>query len=119
MNEHDRIRLAHMLDAAREAIAFTESHTLDSFRDDRKTVLAVVKDIEIIGEAAARLSHDIQVTHSEIPWPQIVGMRNRLIHAYFDIEVETVWKTVHEDLPALIVVLQRILGSTNTEDETE
>ncbi|MCD4687457.1 MAG: DUF86 domain-containing protein [Anaerolineae bacterium] len=123
MNNDDRVRLQHMLDAAHEALVFADEESLETLRTDRKLLLALVKDIEIIGEAASRLSDEIQQTNAHIPWPQIVGMRNRLIHAYFDIEVETVWKTVIDDLPPLITELETLLSSSNTDenhtDETQ
>lgn len=100
-----------MLDAGREALEFVENETLETLRQDRKTLLAIVKAIEIIGEAAAKISQPFQETHPEIPWPQIIGMRNRLIHAYFDIEIETVWQTVQDDLPPLMTTLEHVLES--------
>ena len=60
---------------------------------------ALVKDIEIIGEAASRVSQDFRATHPQLPWADIVGMRNRLIHAYFDINLDRVWDTIKKDLP--------------------
>jgi uncharacterized protein with HEPN domain len=71
--------------------------------------LAVVKDIEIIGEAAARISEEAQEAYPQIPWVDIVGMRNRLTHAYFDINLDIVWDTVTANLPPLITELEKIL----------
>jgi len=99
MNTDDRVRLQHMLDAAREAETFLAHQPREALDADRKLVLALVKDIEIIGEAASRISTETRQKTPCIPWAQIVGMRNRLIHAYFDIDVDTVWKTVKDDLP--------------------
>ncbi len=70
-------------------------------------VLSLVKDIEIIGEAATRISEDCRRESPEIPWRNIVTMRNRLIHGYFDINLDIVWKTVTEELPPLSVHLQK------------
>jgi uncharacterized protein with HEPN domain len=69
---------------------------------DRVLTLALIKCIEIIGEAASRVSHETQAAHPEIPWPDIVGMRNRLIHVYFDIDLDRVHDTITSDLPPLI-----------------
>ena len=110
MNKDDRIRLQHMLDAAEEAIAFLDHASQETLEQDRKLLLAIVKDIEIIGEAASKVSGESQHSTPNIPWPQIISMRNRLTHAYFDIDIETVWKTVNEDLPPLIIQLKRILS---------
>src|SRR6266700_148323 len=102
MSEPDRIRLRHMLDGAREALTFVQGHTLDDLRRDRMLALALVKELEIIGEAASKVSQDLQTSTPEIPWPIIVGMRNRLIHAYFDNSTEIVRITVPSKLPELV-----------------
>ena len=109
MNKDDRIRLHHLLDAAHEAVAFIQTETRESLDNDHKLLLALVKDTEIIGKAASRISEALQQTTPEIPWAQIVGMRNRLIHAYFNIDGETVWKTITEDLPPLIAEPENII----------
>jgi uncharacterized protein with HEPN domain len=69
----------------------------------------LVKCVEIIGEAAARVGADTKGTYPQIPWAQIVAMRNRLVHAYFDIDLDQVWKAATEDLPPLVVALESIL----------
>jgi uncharacterized protein with HEPN domain len=71
-------------------------------------VLSLVKDVEIIGEAAANVSKDCRERFSHIPWKSIINMRNRLIHAYFDINLDIVWQTVTKDLPSLIIKLEEI-----------
>ncbi len=110
MNKDDLIRLRHMLDAAREAQAFVTGRKRGDLDTDRMLLLSVVKDIEVIGEAASRISPEVRSTHPEIPWPAIVTMRHRLIHAYFDINTETVWSTVTDDLPPLIAALAEIIS---------
>jgi uncharacterized protein with HEPN domain len=72
---------------------------------------SLVKAIEILGEAAAKTSDDLRNQHPSIPWPQITAMRNRLIHAYFDINLDRVWDTVTDDLPPLVAELERIIDS--------
>ncbi len=111
MRKDDEIRLRHMLDAAREALSFTQGRTRSDLDRDRQLVLALVKDIEIVGEAAARITEPGRRDAPEIPWQRIVGMRNRLVHAYFDIDLEVVWKTVQEDLPQLIALLEEAIPS--------
>jgi uncharacterized protein with HEPN domain len=109
MHKDDQIRLRHMLDAALEAMAFTKSRTRTSLDTDRMLVLSLVKEIEIIGEAANQVSElTIELTPA-IPWADIISMRNRLVHAYFDINLEILWKTVLYDLPPLIAVLEDVL----------
>jgi uncharacterized protein with HEPN domain len=98
-----------MLDASREAESFSRNKTRKSLDTDRKLALALVKCIEIIGEAAAQISNESREALPQIPWSDIIAMRNRLIHAYFDINLDILWKTIIEDLPPLISELKKIL----------
>jgi len=109
MRSDERIRLRHMLDAAREAMRSSSTRTRESLERDRVWTLGLVKCVEIIGEAAAKVSVETQGECPQIPWAQIVAMRNRLVHAYFDIDLDQVWKTVNEDLPPLAKELGQIL----------
>jgi len=109
MHKDDEIRLRHMLDAAREARSFAQGQSRKDLDSSRMLVLALVKDIEIVGEAATRVSEDVQSSHPEIPWPDIIGMRHRLIHAYFEINLDILWETVTTDLPPLTASLENIL----------
>jgi uncharacterized protein with HEPN domain len=111
MFKDDRIRMQHMLDAALEAESFAANRSRSDLDHDRMLVLSLVKDVEIIGEAAAHVTKESRDMYPELPWLEIVGMRNRLIHAYFDIDLDRVWDTVVEDLPPLIRMLERILIS--------
>jgi uncharacterized protein with HEPN domain len=109
MRKDDSIRLHHMLDAAKEAESFSHDKSRSSLDIDRELVFALVKCIEIIGEAATRISNESREVLPQIPWANIIGMRNRLIHAYFDINLDILWKTVIEDLPPLISKLEKII----------
>ena len=80
----------------------------DLFREKQLT-LALFKCIEIVGEAASRVSIDVREAHPEIPWPSIIGMRNRLVHVYFDVDAELVFETVRDELPPLIDNIERII----------
>jgi len=106
MNEADVIRLRHMRDAAREVLAFTQHRARSDLDGDRMLVLALVKAIEIIGEAAYQLSDDARDELPDIPWNDIIGMRHRLVHAYFDINLDILWQTAQDDIPALLAVLE-------------
>jgi uncharacterized protein with HEPN domain len=99
-----------MLDAAREALSFIASRTRDELGANRMLALAVVKDLEIIGEAATKISDSTRGLAPEIPWPLIMGMRHRLIHAYYEIDFEIVWNTARSRLPEITVVLERLLA---------
>ena len=102
MLSEDSIRLNHMRDATREALAFVAGKTRDDLDIDRQLVLALVKSIEIIGEAAAKTSRGFKTISIDIPWHDIIAMRNRLIHAYFDIDLDILWQTVTTELPPLL-----------------
>lgn len=109
MPRNDAAYLLDMILAARDALSFTEGMSYSDFVLDRRTQLSVVKCVEIVGEAAANVSEDTRRVHPDIPWAQIVGMRNRLVHVYFDIDLQVLWATVHHDLPALITLLQPLV----------
>lgn len=109
MQKGDQIWLRHMLDAAREADLFAQEKTRDDLDGDRLLALALMKCIEIIGEAAANISKECRETIPAVPWKSILGMRNRLVHAYFEIDLDVVWYTTKVSLPPLIQVLEGIL----------
>jgi len=109
MLSEDSIRLNHMRDATREALAFVAGKTRDDLDIDRQLVLALVKSIEIIGEAAAKTSRGFKTTSTDIPWRDITAMRNRLIHAYFDIDLDILWQTVTTERPPLLESLEALL----------
>ena len=88
MREDDAIRVRHMLDAAREALEFAQGRTRKAFDEDRMLVLSISKDIEIIGEAASRVTECGRNEMDGIPWEEIIAMRHRLVHAYFDINLD-------------------------------
>ena len=106
---HDLIRLRHMLDAAQEAITFASGKTRKDLDIDRILALAIVKSIEIIGEAASKVTEKFRSNKKGIPWEDIITMRHRLTHAYFDINLDIVWQTVRADLPELIKELEEII----------
>ena len=110
MRKDDEIRLRHMLDAAREAVGFARRRTRGDLDEDRQLLLALLKDVEIVGEAAMQVTEPTRQRLPEIPWARIVGMRNRLVHAYFDINLDIVWNTVQGDLPELISLLERAIA---------
>jgi uncharacterized protein with HEPN domain len=108
-NEADRVRLRHMFDAAREAVDLLGGRSLADLRQDRVLQLALTRLVEIVGEAAGRVSPDARQLLPDLPWPDIVGMRNRLIHAYFNVDLTVLHTTIVDDLPVLIVALADVL----------
>ena len=111
MPPSDVVRLRHMLDAAREAITFGAGRLPNDLARDRVLTLALIKCIEIIGEAAAKVSAETRASTPQIPWSDIIAMRNRLIHAYFDVDVNRVSDTLANDLPPLIALLDKTVAS--------
>lgn len=105
----DLIRLKHMLDSAEAILKFTFLKMRDDLDNDRLLSAGIVRELEIIGEAAGRISLETQAKLPEIPWKQMIGMRNRLIHAYFDIDHSIVWQTIEKEIPLLKSKLSNIL----------
>ena len=98
-----------MLDYAREAVGITDSKSREDLDRDRVLNLALTRLVEIIGEAANRVSNETQLKHPEIPWPQIIAMRNRVIHAYDNVDLNVLWDVIVLDLPPMIERLLRIV----------
>lgn len=109
MNERDRLYLRHVLDAIGAIESFT-SEGRGLFMSDRKTQSAVVRQIEIIGEAVKQLSPALTGSEPAVPWRQIAGTRDRLIHAYFNVDLDAVWAMVQDDLPQLKADVARLLA---------
>lgn len=110
MLHEDKIRLQHILEEAKEACKYVEGYTFEKFHRDGKTARAVIRSIEIIGEAASKISNEYRFEHPEVPWNKIIAMRNRLIHVYFDIDYDTVWMTVQSNIPELIEMINNLLN---------
>jgi uncharacterized protein with HEPN domain len=106
------VRLRHMLDAAREAAQMAQGKTRADLDTDRPLNLSLVRLLEIVGEAAGRVPADERAKYSGIPWVQIVGLRNRLIHGYDNVDYDILWEIVTKDLPPLIAELEKIVSST-------
>ncbi len=111
-NEQDIVRLRHMLDAAKKIVEYTGSIQRDDINRDEKLALALVRLLEIIGEAAKAVSPDLRRKYPQIPWREIAGTRDRLIHGYYDIDFDIVWQIVSDDIPHLITAVEDILTNT-------
>lgn len=106
----DQVSLNDMLNHAREAVDLLADTSRDELARDRVMQLALTRLVEIVGEAANRVTANTQQNHPAIPWPEIIGMRNRLIHGYDLVDYDLLWDTVTNDLPPLIGELQRIVA---------
>lgn len=108
MQEKDKIRIGNIISAAEEAIDMLGDKSLDEFENNRMLVLSLIKEIEIIGEAAAKISKQTKAEYSHISWEDIVGMRNYLIHVDLDVDYKMIWDTVKYDLPPLLEEAKKI-----------
>ena len=107
--------LKDILEHAAQAQQFVAGVEFDAFRTNIEKVLAVVRALEIIGEAARQVPSAMRARYREIPWEDIIGMRNKLIHDYFGVDLEVVWRTVREDLPPLREAVARMLEDLERE----
>ena len=107
--QRDEALLLDILIAARRAVSFLEDMTWEGFERSELHQNAVMRPLEIVGEAARRVSQEMRDIHPEIPWDQMIGMRNRLIHEYFRVNLTTVWETVRDDLPPLIALIEPLV----------
>ena len=112
MLKPDKVRLQHMVDAANEALSFIAQKSRTELTTDRTLALALVKSIEILGEAASKVSRELRSQSPEIPWADIIAMRNRLIHTYFDVNLDIVWQTVTVELPSLVDQIEKLLATS-------
>ncbi len=105
----DELRLRHMLAAAQKAVAFAAHRTRQDLDTDEQFALALTRLLEIIGEAAGSVSEEMRTRNPVIPWRAIISTRNRLIHGYFDVDLDVLWNIVANDLPVLTREIERLL----------
>ncbi len=108
-----------MIEAACEAVSFARGRGRDDLEIDFQLVLSLVKDIEIVGEAAAQITESTRIELADIPWDRLVTMRNRLVHAYFSNNLDIVRQAVQEDLPTLLAKLERLAPPESGHDRTQ
>lgn len=105
----DQVYLRHILDAIDRISGYVAGMAFDGFQGSHLVQDAVIRQLGIIGEAARRVSSAMQQAHPEVPWADIIGTRNILIHDYLDVDVQEVWKTIQDDLPVLRAQVGKIL----------
>jgi len=104
-----RLRIEDMLDAIDAIEEFVSGMDFEGFRTDRKTVDAVVRNLEVIGEAARHVPEDVREKYGSVPWKDIIGIRSVLIHEYFGVDYDILWATIETNLPTLTPLLQSML----------
>ncbi len=109
MLNKDEVRLKHMLESTKAVLSFAKGKSRHDLDTDRLLLSGIVRELEILGEAAGRISQETQEKFPELPWKQLIGMRNRLIHAYFDIDHDVIWRTVEAYLPSFCIQIEKIL----------
>jgi uncharacterized protein with HEPN domain len=108
MSPRDGVRLKHMIDAGEDALRFVSGRARADLDRDVMLRFALVHAVQIIGEAASKVSAEGRAELPDVPWPTIIGMRNRLVHAYFDINLDILWSTVQDVVPSLLERLRAI-----------
>lgn len=101
MKKNDTVYLKHILDAIHQIETYVDSLDYAQFEQTRLVQDGVIRQLEIIGEASRNLSDEYRAQHAELPWRQIIGLRNRLIHAYFDVNLGIIWEIVQVNIPQL------------------
>jgi uncharacterized protein with HEPN domain len=113
--ENDLERFRHMLEAVEKAQAFGEGHTRDDLAQDEMRLLAIARLLGILGEAASKITPERRAEYPELPWAEMTGMRNHLIHGYFAVDLDIVWDTLHSNLPKLSDQLKEFIAMLEVE----
>ena len=111
MSTRDLVYVGHMLDMARKAVSKTVGVSREAYDTDENLRLALTHLIQVIGEAARQVSREFSTTYPEIPWADIIGMRNKVVHDYLGIDEDIVWEVATKDLPRLVAALEPIVPS--------
>jgi uncharacterized protein with HEPN domain len=118
MKRDDLVRIRHIIDAAEAAIRFVSSRKREDLDADEMLRFALLQAVQIVGEAASKLSADARQELADVPWPRITGMRNRLVHAYMHVNEDILWTTAVDHLPGLVLRLRKIPGVTRRGEDS-
>lgn len=119
MKRDYRLYIDDIIEAIDKIEGYIKGYSIDKFSKDNKTIDAVIRNFEIIGEASKHIPETIRKKYSKIPWKEMAGMRNKLIHEYFGIKLDVVWKTVKKRLPELKVLISGVLENMNKNIDNE
>lgn len=110
MLKDDKVYIGHMLDKSREAVNKVKGRSRRDYDTDENLRYALVHLVQIIGEAARRISEENRKAYSNIPWSKVIGMRHKIVHDYIDVDFDIVWEVVNNDLPKLVTELEKIVS---------
>ncbi len=111
MERNDEERLTHMLEAAKDAVGFLKDKTRDDLDRDKQLTLSLLKSLEMIGEAASKVSKECQLGCEPIPWDKVIELKQQVVHTYWDIDRDWIWNTVKNELPPVIKALEHLVTS--------
>lgn len=111
MEKNDEKRLTHMLEAAKDAMGFLQDKTRDDLDKDKQLTLSLLKSLEMIGEAASKVSKECQLDCEPVPWDRVIELKQQVVHTYWDIDRDWIWNRVTDDLPNIIKALEQLVPS--------
>ena len=114
MKRNIKLFLSDIVESIENIESFSKGITKDKFEKNKLRQSAVIRQLEIIGEAASNIESDYRANNAEIPWRTIIGLRNVLIHDYMDVDLDVVWQIITQDLPVLAMQVDKILGQPGT-----
>ncbi len=110
--------LQDILDAIVDTVEFVKDMSFEDFLHDKKTVNAVIRSLEVIGEASKNVPQSLRDQYPDVPWKKMAGMRDKLIHEYFGVDLEVLWQTIKQDLPSVKPLIEKVIKELDNGDCT-